>query len=179
MAVIIIDLILSKLKIHKKYLQLLGITAIFITVKVTFTQSMVCLKIQVLVFLSCKLQILSKKLANMKKNIYAFMNLLYSLLLLLQLRYSLQSEESFIYTLTHACEHCANAYTKEEVSAMEMLILKTLKWKLQYPTPGEIARRLVQLTNSMLGVNLAKFFKKTDNFVDLAISGNFKTRQVS
>jgi len=113
MAVLITDIILSKLKIHKKYLQLLGITTIFITVK---------------------------------------------------------SEESFIYTLTHACEHCANAYTKEEVSTMEMLILKTLKWKLQYPVPGEIARRLVQLTNSELNVNLFKLYKKLDNFVDLAIS---------
>lgn len=33
-SIIIVDLILSKLKIHKKYLQLLGITSIFITVKV-------------------------------------------------------------------------------------------------------------------------------------------------
>ena len=41
-----------------------------------------------------------------------------------------------------------------------MLILKTLKWKLQFPTPGEIARRLVQLANQALGVNLPKFFKK-------------------
>jgi len=113
MAIIIIDIILSKLKIHKKYLQLLGITTIFIVVK---------------------------------------------------------AEESFIYNLTHACDHCANAYTREEVSAMEMLILKTLKWKLQFPTPGEIARRLVQLANQALGVNLPKFFKKIDNFIDLIIS---------
>lgn len=112
-SIIIVDLILSKLKIHKKYLQLLGITSIFITVK---------------------------------------------------------SEESFIYTLSHACEHCASTYTKEEISAMEMLILKTLKWKLQYPAAGEIARRLVQLLNEFLGLNLSKFFKKIDNFVDLAVS---------
>ena len=52
-----------------------------------------------------------------------------------------------------------------------MLILKTLKWKLQFPTPGEIARRLVQLANQALGVNLPKFFKKIDNFIDLIISG--------
>jgi len=113
MAIIIVDIILSKLKIHKKYLQLLGITSIFIVVK---------------------------------------------------------SEESFIYTLTHACDHCANAYSRDEVSAMEMLILKGLKWKLQFPTPGEISRRLVQLANQTLNVNLAKFFKKIDNFIDLAIS---------
>jgi len=112
-AIILVDLLLSQLKIHKKYLQLLGITCIFITVK---------------------------------------------------------SEESFIYTLTHACEHCANAYTREEVSAMEMLILKTLKWKLQYPTPGEIARRLVHVVNAELDLNLAKIFKKIDNFIDLSIS---------
>ena len=54
---------------------------------------------------------------------------------------------------------------------MEMLVLKTLKWKLQYPTAGEISRRLVQLANEVLGVNLANFFKKTDNFIDLVISG--------
>jgi hypothetical protein len=112
-AITLVDLLLSQLKIHKKYLQLLGITCIFITVK---------------------------------------------------------SEESFIYTLTHACEHCANAYTREEVSAMEMLILKTLKWKLQYPTPGEIARRLVHIVNGELDLNLAKIFKKIDNFIDLSIS---------
>jgi len=52
-----------------------------------------------------------------------------------------------------------------------MLILKGLKWKLQFPTPGEISRRLVQLANQTLNVNLAKFFKKIDNFIDLAISG--------
>jgi hypothetical protein len=113
MAVIIVDLILSKLKIHKKFLQLLGITAIFISIK---------------------------------------------------------SEESFIYTLKNACDHCANSYTSAHVSEMEMLILKTLKWKLQYPTPGEIARRLVQLANSALQVDMSRFFKKTDNFIDLAIS---------
>lgn len=112
-AVIMMDMILSKLKIHKKYLQLLGITVIFIAIK---------------------------------------------------------EEESFIYKISHACEHCANAYTNEEVSAMEMLVLKTLRWKLQYPTAGEISRRLVQLANPVLGVNLANFFKKTDNFIDLVIS---------
>ncbi len=54
-----------------------------------------------------------------------------------------------------------------------MLILKTLKWKLQYPTPGEIARRLVHIVNAELDLNLAKIFKKIDNFIDLSISGNF------
>jgi len=53
-----------------------------------------------------------------------------------------------------------------------MLILKTLKWKLQYPTPGEIARRLVHIVNAELDLNLAKIFKKIDNFIDLSISGN-------
>lgn len=56
---------------------------------------------------------------------------------------------------------------------MEMLILKTLKWKLHYPTPGEIARRLAHLSGATTLDNMPKFFKKVDNFIDLCISGKF------
>ena len=57
---------------------------------------------------------------------------------------------------------------------MEMLILKTLKWKLQYPAAGEIARRLVQLANEYLGVNMSKFFKKIDNVLIFFINKKVK-----
>ena len=56
---------------------------------------------------------------------------------------------------------------------MEMLILKTLKWKIHPPTPGEIARRLVQLSGAATMPDMPKFFKKIDNFIDLSISGKF------
>lgn len=114
-AVILADLALSKLKIHKNFLQLLGITCVFIAVK---------------------------------------------------------CEESFTYTLDNAREHCANTYSKQEIGAMEMLIFKTLKWKLNYPTPGDIARRLVHASGATSISNMPKFFKRIDNFIDLCLSEN-------
>lgn len=112
-AIMIVDLALLKLKIHKNFLQLLGVTSLFISIK---------------------------------------------------------CEESFIYGLEDACKLCADTYSKEEVSAMEMLLYKTLKWKLQYPTPGEISRRLVNLTNAVPLNDFPAFQKKVDNFTDLCLS---------
>jgi len=112
-AIMMVDLALRKLKIHKNFLQLLGITSLFISIK---------------------------------------------------------CEESFIYGLEDACKHCANTYSKEEVSTMEMLLYKTLKWKLNYPTPGEISRRLVNMTNAVAMDDFSVFMKKVDNFSDLCLS---------
>ena len=53
-----------------------------------------------------------------------------------------------------------------------MLLYKTLKWKLNYPTPGEISRRLVNLTNAVMLDEFPAFVKKVDNFSDLCLSGN-------
>lgn len=56
---------------------------------------------------------------------------------------------------------------------MEMLLYKTLKWKLNYPTPGEISRRLVNMTNAVSLDDFSAFMKKVDNFSDLCLSGNY------
>jgi len=56
---------------------------------------------------------------------------------------------------------------------MEMLIYKTLKWKLHYPTPGEIARRLVHITSAISFEGMPHFLKKVDSFIDLCLFGNF------
>jgi hypothetical protein len=58
---------------------------------------------------------------------------------------------------------------------MEMLILKTLKWKLHFPVPGDIARRLVKFIENSGNLDLVKFYKKVDNYVDLCMSGRFFT----
>jgi len=52
-----------------------------------------------------------------------------------------------------------------------MLLYKTLKWKLHYPTPGEISRRLIHLTNTIPLNDFPTFQKKVDNFADLCLSG--------
>jgi len=64
---------------------------------------------------------------------------------------------------------------------MEMLLYKTLKWKLNYPTPGEISRRLVNMTNAVAMDDFSVFMKKVDNFSDLCLSGNgaFLTKKFS
>lgn len=114
-AIVLFDVLLSVIKIHKHYLQLLAITCILITIKL---------------------------------------------------------EENFMFELADACAQCENAYTKEEVSNMEMLILKTLKWKINYPCPGEIARTLFSLSDALPIEELPMLFKKLDQIIDAFCLGN-------
>jgi hypothetical protein len=114
-AIVLLDVVLSRIKIHKHYLQLLAITCILITVK---------------------------------------------------------AEENFMFDLADACKHCENAYTKDEVLNMEMVILKALKWKINYPTPGEIARYLLKLSDAVLDQELPLLYKKIDEVIDNVCLGN-------
>jgi len=74
-----------------------------------------------------------------------------------------------VYTLADACNHCAQAYNPEDIIMMEMLILNTLKWKIHYSTPGEIARRILHCFNSVINLDLPLYFKKIDDYIDRII----------
>ncbi len=113
-AIILFDAVLSKIKIHKHYLQLLAVTCLLISIK---------------------------------------------------------SEESFCYQVTDACKHCENVYTKEEVLNMEMIVLKALKWRITYATPGEIARNLFKMSNLTSEENFPLIFKRIDCIVDYLALG--------
>jgi len=113
-SIILFDVVLSRIKIHKHYLQLLAVTCVLISIK---------------------------------------------------------SEESFCYQLVDACNHCQNAYTTEEVANMEMVILKTLKWKINYPTPGEIARNLLKLSEIANEEKLPLLYNRIDSVIELFAIG--------
>jgi len=48
-------------------------------------------------------------------------------------------------------------------------LLKTLGWKTLYPTPGDIARRLLLFTNVLRGHPMPTVFKQIDNYIDLCL----------
>ena len=55
---------------------------------------------------------------------------------------------------------------------MEILILQKLKWKSIYPTPGDIAHRLIIFTNICEKYDLEILCKQIDNYIDFCLYGN-------
>jgi len=111
-AILIVDMLLSKILIPKQQLQLLGITAVLISVKL---------------------------------------------------------EENVGIRLTDAAAFCAHGYTIQEIGQMEHFVLRALTWKLVYPTPGEIARRVLLYSGVCNDYNLPHIFQLLDNFIDLCL----------
>jgi len=91
------------------------------------------------------------------------------LLAITSLMICIKQEESFRFNLTDAVAFCANAYSVSQVAKMEISLLKTLGWKTLYPTPGDIARRLLLFTNVLSGHSMPTAFKQIDNYIDLCL----------
>lgn len=75
------------------------------------------------------------------------------------------------FTLEDLCELMDGLFSQTEISQMEKLILKTLKWKIHFPTPGEIARALVLNYILPSKFNSEALFKCTDDFIEFCLLG--------
>ncbi len=73
-------------------------------------------------------------------------------------------------TALDACYIGDNLYEPQELMAMEMIILKTLNWKLNYPTAGDISRKL--LLALKYPDELETFSNQLDDFIEFCIFGN-------
>ena len=78
-------------------------------------------------------------------------------------------EESFLITLEDVCYIIDDIYSPQEVSAMEIEILKVLKWNLNHPTPGEIARKLLLAQELPKDPEFELFLQQLDYFIEFCI----------
>jgi hypothetical protein len=54
---------------------------------------------------------------------------------------------------------------------MEMIILQALKWKLVYPTPGELIRNLLYLLDPTITENQGAVYREIDYLIEMCLIG--------
>ena len=81
-------------------------------------------------------------------------------------------EESFYITLEDICLIGGSIYTPKEIAGMELEILKTLKWRLTYPTPAEISGGLLAIFDLPSQIDSDALQKEIDNYVEFCLLGN-------
>jgi len=78
-------------------------------------------------------------------------------------------EESFLMTTEDACYIGDDIYSQQELTAMEIDILKALKWKFNYPTAGEISRKLLLALKYPQELDFEILSKQIDDFIEFCI----------
>jgi len=82
-----------------------------------------------------------------------------------------QAVESFFLTLEDACLIGGKIYTLEEISNMELQILKTLKWRLHLPTASEISHHLLSIFEISSEIDIELLLKDTENYIEFCLLG--------
>ena len=80
-------------------------------------------------------------------------------------------EESFYITLDFVRNRFDGVYEEEEIAAMEIDILSKLKWRMHYPLPGEIARRLLLSLRPPEEIDLEIFMSYIDQYIEFCYVG--------
>ena len=74
-------------------------------------------------------------------------------------------------TLSDACYIGDDLYSPQEMMGMETIILKALKWKVNYATAGDIARKLLVALNLTKEFDFEVFAKQVDDFIEFCVLG--------
>jgi len=76
-----------------------------------------------------------------------------------------------------ACYIGDDIYSQQELTAMEIDILKALKWKFNYPTAGEISRKLLLALKYPQELDFEILSKQIDDFIEFCIMGSISGRK--